>query len=356
MFAKPCPYNTDQPDPEPTHRTSLVYSILLHLTERTRAERIPSLRRVLGQYGRQNYHCRRNSGGDSSISSDGSITPPPSYKSSTSDGEELSALCPLSPSQPRRFATDMAEPGPIRTTALSSNGLIPFRTDESKSGVSWKHANEACTLVGRSVQEATSSAQDIELTRQLYIDGMAYFLRGLPSDLTVDEAIRLRAALPPQLNNSVQQSGTRLASGSPPPTARKEQSAKTTPSLLQRAVTCITLQIIITIAFLLPYIQLLFGQAYRYDRKFRISDRVLAKSVAIADSMGKQTIALAGTVCAMNEGKVGDALREMSVWAVQGVTAGVYEGVGEGMRVVGLRVDDAKEPLASDRVGGDDSS
>ena len=62
----------------------------------------------------------------------------------------------------------------------------------------------------------------------------------------------------------------------------------------------------------------------------------------IADAMGKRTLTLAAGVCAMNDGKVGDCMREAGVYLVQGVSGGVYDGLGDGMRALGLRGGDAR--------------
>ena len=124
------------------------------------------------------------------------------------------------------------------------------------------------------------------------------------------------------------QSGSLRRTG---PTARVRQS------ILHQWVAATTLYIFLVVSFVLPYLQLLLRQAYQLDRKHKISDRVLAQSMLIADSMGKRTLTLAASVCAMNDGKVGDSMREAGVYLVQGFSGGVYDGLGEGMQALGLR-------------------
>jgi len=108
-------------------------------------------------------------------------------------------------------------------------------------------------------------------------------------------------------------------------------------SVLQSIVAHVTLSVFLTISFLLPYIQLMLRQAYRYDRKHKISGRLIAQSIVAADSLNRQTCGLVNDVCALDEGRVGVAVKEMGVWWLQGVSGGVYEGLGEGMQVLGLR-------------------
>jgi len=46
---------------------------------------------------------------------------------------------------------------------------------------------------------------------------------------------------------------------------------------------------------------------------------------------------MAAQVCSMNDGKVGEQLKDVSIYLVQGLSGGVYDGIGEGMQVLGLR-------------------
>lgn len=56
-----------------------------------------------------------------------------------------------------------------------------------------------------------------------------------------------------------------------------------------------------------------------------------------ADNLGQKTLAATQAVCSWNDGKVGEVLEEIGTWWIQGISGGLYEGVGEGMEVLGLR-------------------
>ena len=103
---------------------------------------------------------------------------------------------------------------------------------------------------------------------------------------------------------------------------------------------------------ILPYVQLLLQHAYQYDRKHKISRRLFAKSALTVDLLGRQTLLLAATLCAMNDGKIGEAVKDVGTWWVQGVSGGVYDGVGEGMHVLGLRPTTGAQPVVRPSKGG----
>jgi hypothetical protein len=41
----------------------------------------------------------------------------------------------------------------------------------------------------------------------------------------------------------------------------------------------------------------------------------------------------------MNDGKVGQALNDLSIWWITGVTAGIHQGVGDGLAIVGAKAE-----------------
>lgn len=55
------------------------------------------------------------------------------------------------------------------------------------------------------------------------------------------------------------------------------------------------------------------------------------------DELGRRTLQLSQTVCRMNNGKVGQAINDMTIWWVQGLTGGIQQGINEGVVVIGGR-------------------
>ena len=143
---------------------------------------------------------------------------------------------------------------------------------------------------------------------------MAYLVQGLPCDLTDQETLHLRNALPESLTNAA-------CPGAIPPKER-------TPSLLHRSLasTIVAISLLIRLAF--PYIKLFIAAAYSYDRAYNVRERLFAFGVNAADSLGKTSMAFAGTAVT-NEVVLGAV-----TYCVDGIRGGLSEGLGEGMKVI----------------------
>ncbi|CAK3758706.1 Hypothetical predicted protein [Lecanosticta acicola] len=296
---------------------SIALYTLLPAVVQKRIPRFRTLKRALSQY--ESYHKRI-----SSYSSDRSFTPPPSYRSSPEDAETTDE-----DSAPYRSHGDSAAP----SRPSSSGSLTPIVVpQESRSGIQWKYADAGFALLSLASQEASGDniALSSNLVRRQYIDGVACMVRGLPAELSEEEELSLREALPASIRAGRHGDVTALTRGE----RRPGQAVPLSPqSSLHRSVATVTLYLFLAVAFVLPYLQLFLRLAYQWDRKHKVSDRVLARSVAAADAVGKRTMMLATSICAMNEGKVGDTMRQAGIYLMQGVSGGVYDGVGEALRI-----------------------
>lgn len=168
-------------------------------------------------------------------------------------------------------------------------------------------------------------------TRQLYLHGMAYLLRGVPSDLTPEELLSLQAAAPPSLVNlQADQSSHALM---PRSTESQLQRDVLPPdaSMLHRITATVVLQAFIFVQFLLPYIKIFLAHAYQFEREHQITRRLVNGSITTVDDIGRRSLRLSQTICQMNDGKVGQAINEMTIWWVRGVTGGVQQGFQEGL-------------------------
>ena len=159
-----------------------------------------------------------------------------------------------------------------------------------------------------------SDAQSQAFSRQLYVDAVAYLIQGLPSDLTDQERLQLKNALPVSLEDQ-----------NPPETA---QPRKRNPSLLHRSLASTIIGICLLLRLALPYIKLFITTAYSYDRAHHVREKVISFSLAAADTLGKRSIALAST--AMTNKLI---LGAVTYW-VDGICGGLDEGLGEGMKVI----------------------
>ncbi|KAK5126032.1 hypothetical protein LTR85_011387 [Meristemomyces frigidus] len=269
--------------------------------------KLRSLREAASVYGRST-HPRTVSD-----ASNASLSPPPSYHTSARvsvcdfDDDSDAVFESLPPSRP-----------------TSSGAATPASEEETESGVKWKFAKQGYALLSLSTQEADSLSHNAHFSRRLYIDGLEYLLNGLPTDLTPQEKAGLRSSLPAALAEVLERPRENQLDVR---AAAKDDYDQ--PSALHRAVASVTLYAFLIVSIMLPYIQLFLQTAYQYDRKHRISDRLLAQSVMMANTAGRQTITLANHLYGINEGKFGEAVKEVGIWWIQGVSGGVYDGLDE---------------------------
>lgn len=307
-------------------KSSLLYSVLPKIV-RTRIRRLPSLRRSISQYALESESTSSASSSrrTSRLYSDLG-TPPPGYQSRMSLSEPVSDA-------------EGDDELPIRPlSACSSEGPV-----ENDSGILWKFANQGLSLLNIAASEDKKASRNspntpTSLSRQLYVHGVTYMLRGLPKDLSADERLGIWSSIPPEIqqvapvtNTAVviqQQTGPYQPAGTPPK-----------PSALQQAIAGLIVQLFVITQFLLPYIKYCFAVLYKYERQHRISERVIASSVQTCEGMMKTGLQVTNAICRMNDGKVGQALNEMSVWWVTGVTAGIHQGVGDGLTLLGAKND-----------------
>lgn len=198
-------------------------------------------------------------------------------------------------------------------------------------GVSWKFARHgkllhkdtqrerltrpgSTTLQTSLAESQISDAHSQAFSRQLYLDAMAYLIQGLPSDLTDQEILHLKKALPESLKRSA-----------PPKTI---QPTERNPSLLHRSLASTIIAICLLLRLALPYIKLLVALAYNYDRAHHVKERLLAFSINTADIFGRRSMALASTAMT-NEVVLG----AVTYW-VDGIRGGLNEGLGEGLKVI----------------------
>ena len=212
----------------------------------------------------------------------------------------------------------------IASSSTADNAEVP--------GIGWKFARHGkilhgkaslrcwLTALGSHVLEAslaesrTSDAQSQAFSRQLYLDGVGYLIQGLPSDLTYQEKLQLKNALPEPLKIS-----------NPPETAPPR---KRNPSILHRSLASTIVAVCVLLRLALPYIKVFIAGVYSYDRAHHISQRVFAFGIAAADTLGKRSVALASTAMT-NESILG----AVTYW-VDGIRGGLDEGLDEGLKVI----------------------
>ncbi|KAF2628734.1 hypothetical protein BU25DRAFT_338746 [Macroventuria anomochaeta] len=312
-------------------RTSIIYQVLPAMVS-SHLPTIPSIRRSIGEIRDRRLHSKTSSITEIPLPG----TPPPGYTSRPSSGSATPNRHSLLASEPELdFPDDVFErPG----SSMSSNPP-PFSMYERKTGISWKYAGQGTesvnllTLAHResSIPNYGTDETSPVLTRQLYLHGMTYLLRGLPSDLTPEELLSLQTATPQSLVNSQADLGSHALVPRSAQNQVQREMPSPNPSILHRITATLVLQTFVLIQFLLPYIRIFISHAYQFEREHQITRRVVNGSITTVDDIGRRSLRLSQTICQMNDGKVGQAINEMTIWWVRGVTGGMQQGFEEGL-------------------------
>ncbi|KAI9711301.1 MAG: hypothetical protein M1820_002288 [Bogoriella megaspora] len=207
-----------------------------------------------------------------------------------------------------------------------------------EKGILWEHVNKGLKHLSQAVQEMqddkeTNGSATSALSRCLYMSGLTYLLRALPTDMTENECVNIRAALPRSITEhgmlATQQKRTSTEHNS---NSKDGQASSKDVSPVHRFFAFTTLQIFLILQYLLPYIRLFISDLYRYEREHHISERVLRSSLDTIDGLVKISFRAANEICKLNDGKVGVAMREVGIDLIQGMVGGVNEGIEKGWR------------------------
>ncbi|KAH9864432.1 hypothetical protein J1614_010366 [Plenodomus biglobosus] len=307
-------------------RPSMLYHMLPTVVS-NRIPTLPSLRKSLNDARSRASHSKSSSLSEASEPE----TPPPTYSSKPASGNTT----------PNRFSLAFAETefdfsDNVSEQSSSSGGAPAPRlvAHEANSGISWKYASQGRNLISQAHRESSVLFQDIDgmsasLTRQLYIHGITYLLRGLPTELTQEETLSLRAALPAALEKKELTVDAHAMVPASQRVIRAQTAQPQETTILHRITATIVFQTFVFVQFLLPYLRLLVSSAYQLERKYQISNRIVSTGVMTVDEISRGGLRLSQTVCQMNEGKVGQVINEMALWWIRGVTGGIQQGFEE---------------------------
>ncbi|KAF2704619.1 hypothetical protein K504DRAFT_472363 [Pleomassaria siparia CBS 279.74] len=329
------PSDTDHKNPRP----SMLYNVLPTVVQ-SHLPKLPSIRRSINELRGGRIPHMKSLSTSSSTDTDISApeTPPPTYRFRRGSGSDTQSRDSMVSTDTEEigFRDDISE----RPVSSSMYNPPPFAVSETVTGISWKYANQGISLLTQAYQESSSLSRDADesnadLTRQLYLHGMTYLLRGLPSELTTEERLSLSAAIPGSIANLTNDPTTHALVHRSYQAEVAREAASQPPSVLHRITATIVFQMFVLFQFLLPYIKLFIGQAYRFERDHNVTQRLVNQGIMTVDQLGRRSLQLSKTVCQMNNGKVGQAIHDMTIWWVRGLTGGIQQGISEGVVVIG---------------------
>ncbi|KAF1845135.1 uncharacterized protein K460DRAFT_311205 [Cucurbitaria berberidis CBS 394.84] len=321
-------------------RPSMLYNVLPTMV----SNRIPTISSL-----RQSFNGKRHGKSKSLTEMLAPSTPPPHYTSRPGSGSVTPNL--ISAEMDFDFSDDASE------RPSSSIGAAPslFAAYEAKTGVNWKYASSGIGLMTQAYRESSVPTREADetstsLTRQLYIHGMTYLLRGLPAELTPEETLSLQAAVPQSIANLQAEPHNHALVPVSQRTAISQETRPQERTILHRMTATFVLQTFILVQFLLPYIRLFLSHTYQFERKHQITKRLVNTSVTTVDELSRKSLRLSQTICQMNDGKVGQAINEMTLWWVRGVTGGVQQGIEEGLSVIGARPECSRGRVTVEKI------
>ncbi|KAN0070305.1 hypothetical protein V8E54_011886 [Elaphomyces granulatus] len=220
----------------------------------------------------------------------------------------------------------------------SEGPLAPTRF-EGDSGLKWNRIIPAANLLRNAGYEAQQTHTDSRLVRSLYINALLYLLDALPEDLTSDEAHSLQSRLPEPIKVAI--SALPAFTDEQGPVDGKQSRfvrarCPRQPSYLHRILSTTIVCCFLIIQFLIPYAKLVVRNLYQYERSHRITERVIAALLKTADSLGKGSANFGSTMMGFGKGRVGAAASSFAAWWIESVASGIYDGVGEGMVMLGV--------------------
>ncbi|RAL05188.1 uncharacterized protein BO80DRAFT_421246 [Aspergillus ibericus CBS 121593] len=206
---------------------------------------------------------------------------------------------------------------------------------EMESGLQWNRIVPALSLLQNASHEAQQRRCDARLARLLYINALGYLLDGLPADMTDDEIRTIRRNLPAEVRETLPArvqgpfaTGLQrlLAEDRYPPYPPER-------SYIHRLLALSIVYFFLLLQFFMPHIKVLVRFLYQYERTHRVTERAITTAKDAVDTLGRRGVHLGSAILNSQEGRVG---ANVAAWWVEGIAGGLYEGLGEGMIIMGL--------------------
>lgn len=198
------------------------------------------------------------------------------------------------------------------------------------TGIDWFTTETGLMLCGRAYTQASRNQEVVnpDALRDVYVDGLTYLLRALPSDLTPNQLARINTVLPDMLrsNTNGQRNGWAAS------------NSRRNANLLSRGITFVMVQTAIFLSLILPVLMGLLNYCLRYERQHRLVENAFQRSLQGVEALGGRGLDLKDNLLRFSEGRVGGAVFRGLTWVAEGIVQGVSEGAGKSVVVVGSAV------------------
>ncbi|KAJ8606161.1 hypothetical protein MRB53_041168 [Persea americana] len=306
---------------------SLLNNIIPRFVQK-RGLTVRSLREVASTYVRPGFSRRTSSIASSSSISSLPSPPPPYSAEPLSDGDDDMEDEYLSAPSSRPSTSGSSTPN--ARSNRNSIARMDQLQDTQEDLLRYKYTAHGLALLARSAR--TNQQDDYE--RRVFLEGVAYMLRGLPQELSQNELINLKDALPRQLQDEIQEQSSEKAHSRP----------NTTRDLttLSSIIAAIVYWVFLIFTIVLPYAQLAVKRACAWERKHKVGERCLHQGLALAQVTYDQVLTYVSAIWTFNDGMVGKYITKAGIWCAQEVGQGVRDGLMEATAAL-KRMQDAQQ-------------
>lgn len=203
----------------------------------------------------------------------------------------------------------------------------------SPSGIKWRYARQGAHLTS----SASRELDDPSFERRSYIDGVAYYLRACPDNLTeLETDILLRSA--PWLAEKPR----------PTPKLALKQPSDRGKTFLHRTVQYCVAGFVVLVHALWCSLLVIGRIGARYESQYNISSHIMSQGYMIANAVGRHSVVLSARIQKVGDGRVGQLMSGLAAWAVDSFSGGILDGYGDG--IVMIRRHNSGEKEANEDV------
>lgn len=179
--------------------------------------------------------------------------------------------------------------------------------------------------------QASNEMHDAAFERSAFIDGVAYYLRACPDELTEWETAKLASAAPwlvgiQQAARGPAGPGLGALAGAGGPGRGAERGLLF--HLVQWAVAALVVLAYGLWCSLLTACRV----GAHLEREYHVSDWLMRTGFDTVNFLGRQGVSISETINSLSDGRMGQVVGGVASWTVDSVAGGIQEGYGRGMR------------------------
>jgi hypothetical protein len=179
--------------------------------------------------------------------------------------------------------------------------------------------------------------QDAAFERSAFIDGVAYYLRACPDELTEWETAKLASAAPWLMQQQQQQQQQQQGGqpGDQPPLPHHMALGRSGGHTFLFHLVQWGVAALVVLAYGL-WCSLLTAcrVGAHLEREYHVSDWLVRAGFDTVNVLGRYGVSLSGRINSLSDGRMGQVVGGVASWTVESVAGGIQEGYSHGMRKI----------------------